>query len=515
MSILAINNLTHTFDGKLLFEEACLEINNGEHTGIVGLNGAGKTTFINILCGNVLQDSGEVKWLNGIKYGYLDQHANIDRTQTVIQYLQSVFSDLFNLNDKLEEMYTKMETETDMDVMDKLITQSTNLSERLSNAGFYELDATIKKVANGLGVNAFGYETVIGNLSGGQRAKLMLSKLILENPDVLILDEPTNFLDIEHIDWLTKYLESFKGTFLLISHDTEFLNNVCRVIINIENKQIKKYFGNYNQFMAQREMNAKQYEENYERQQREIKKMQDYINKNKARAATAGMANSRKKMLERIDVMNKPTQILPASFSFPYIFIATKDMLVVKDLEIGYENVLLPPINMHLTSADKIWIRGTNGIGKSTLLKTLMGDIKRLGGEFKFNINSKVAYLEQDLKFRTTMISGTDYISDCFPRMSQKDIRTELAKVGLKQELATKAITNLSGGEQVRIKLCALCNTQSNILILDEPTNHLDVNAKESLMNALTAYEGAIVLVSHEPQFANAICNKVFDVEDY
>lgn len=514
MSILSINGLTHVFDSKVLFEDAELNINNGEHAGIVGLNGAGKSTFMNIIAGRVMQDAGEVKWLNGIRWGYLDQHANIDRSQTVMEYLQTSFTHLFELNEKLEQLYMDMGEVTDMDELDKMVARSASMQEQLEKSGFYDIDSTIKKVANGLGVGTFGYDTVISKLSGGQRAKLMLSKLLLSDLDVMLLDEPTNFLDIEHIQWLTDYLVNFKGTFLLISHDTEFLNNTCSMIINIENQTIRRYSGNYNSFMAQYEQNAKQYKEAFERQQRKIKEMQDYIDRNKARAATAGMANSRKKMLDKIDVMNKPTVAVPAHFDFPYVLVATKDMLVVKDLEVGYDGkAILPPINIHMGSQTKLWMRGTNGLGKSTIIKTLMNNLRKINGKFAFNVNAKINYIEQDLEFRNNTFTAAQYMNECYPRMSQKDIRNELAKVGIKNELAIKSICNMSGGEQVKVKLCAMMQKPSNILIMDEPTNHLDVTAKDALQEALVKYEGAILLVSHEPSFANAICDEIFDIE--
>lgn len=429
MSILSINGLTHVFDSKTLFKDAELNINNGEHCGVVGLNGAGKTTFMNIIAGRVMQDEGEVKWLNGIRWGYLDQHANIDRSQTVMEYLQTAFTHLFELNERLEAIYAEMSTTEDMDELDKLISKSANMQEQLDKSGFYDIDSTIKKVANGLGVGNFGYDTVISKLSGGQRAKLMLSKLLLSDLDMMLLDEPTNFLDIEHIEWLTKYLNDFKGSFILISHDTDFWNNTCSLIVNIENQTIKRYSGNYNQFMAQYEQNAKQYAEAFERQQREIKKMQDYIDRNKARAATAGMANSRKKMLDRIEVMNKPTVAIPAHFDFPYTLVCTKDLLVVKDLEVGYEGkAILPPINLHMDSQSKVWIRGTNGLGKSTLIKTLMNQLRKINGKFTFNVNTKINYIEQDLEFRNNTISPLQYMNEMYPRMGQKDIRSELCK---------------------------------------------------------------------------------------
>jgi len=513
MSVLTIKGLTHIFDSKTLFNDADLSVNNGEHIGVVGLNGAGKSTFMNIVTGRLSQDAGEVKWLNGIRWGYLDQHADIDRSQSVMEYLQGSFDHLYALNERLEQLYSDMATEEDMDKLDRMVNKSAAMQEQLDNSGFYDLDSKIKKVANGLGVNNFGYDTVIGNLSGGQRAKLMLSKLLLEELDVMLLDEPTNFLDLEQIDWLRKYLDSFKGTFILISHDTAFLNSVCKIIVNIENGMIRKYWGNYDEFILQHEQNARQYAYSYERQQREIKKMEDYIARNKARAATAGMANSRKKMLDRIDVMQKPVSFEKPTFDFPYTLLVTKHMLEVKNLQVVYEGkAILPPISFEMGSTTKLWLRGTNGLGKTTILKTIMKRLPSIGGAFSFNINAKINYIEQDLQFRSD-INAITFMNETYPKMSQKEIRNQLARVGIKNDLATKYISNLSGGEQVKIKLCALMQKESNILILDEPTNHLDVSAKEALFEALEKYEGAIILVSHEPMYAESLCNEVFDIE--
>ncbi|MEG1536589.1 MAG: ATP-binding cassette domain-containing protein, partial [Clostridia bacterium] len=243
MSILTITGLTHIFDSKMLFDNADLTVNNGEHIGVVGLNGAGKSTFMNIITGKLTHDGGEIKWLNGIRWGYLDQHADINRSQTVMQYLESSFVYLFEKSAQLEQLYMDMSTEEDADKLETLINRSSHMQDELEKANFYDLDSQIKKIANGLGVNNFGYETEIGKLSGGQRAKLMLAKLLLDDLDVMLLDEPTNFLDLEQIEWLKKFLDSFKGTFILISHDTVFLNAVCKIIINIENSSIKKYWG--------------------------------------------------------------------------------------------------------------------------------------------------------------------------------------------------------------------------------------------------------------------------------
>lgn len=513
MSVLDIKDLTHFYDERLLFNEANLTINNGEHVGIVGLNGAGKSTFINIIAGKITWDGGEVNWLPGIRWGYLDQHATLDGSLTVMEYLQDSFKHLFDLNERLEGIYDQMGTCEDPDELDKLIRKSSNIQEELMEKNFYDLDSQIKKVANGLGVNTFGYDKLISTLSGGQRAKLMLSKLLLQDLDIMLLDEPTNFLDIEHIDWLTKYLNSFRKTFLVISHDTKFLNNVAQYIVNIENGNIKKFTGNYDKFLVQREMISKQYEDEYARQQVEIKKMQDFIDRNKTRAATAGMANSRKKMLEKMNVLQKPTTVLDADFNFPYIDLNSKDYLIVKGLEVGYTFSLLPAIDFHMTSKSKLWVRGTNGVGKSTLLKTLVRKISSMSGSFNFHIAAKVAYVEQDLNFPNPNHSAIQFFQEVFPKFNYKEVRNELAKVGLKGDLAIKPIHNLSGGEQVRIKLACLNNTASNMLILDEPTNHLDVRAKQKLKEALIAYDGAIILVSHEEDFAGEICDMILDAK--
>lgn len=507
MSILKINNLSHTFENKQLFKNASFDINNGEHVGIVGLNGAGKSTFINIIAGNISYDAGEVIWLNGIRYDYLDQHADIDRDKTVIEYLKTAFDYLYELEKKLNALYAEMADTTDEDKLEKLINKSNRMLEQLESEGFYEIDSRIKKAAGGLGVAAIGYDKKIGTLSGGQRAKVMLCKLILENPDVMLLDEPTNFLDVEHIDWLEKYLCSLKKTYIVISHDTDFLDAVCDHIVSIENGSIRKYTGNYSQFVAQHDMAVKQYAEDYQRQQAEIKKMEDYINRNKARASTAGMANSRKKMLERIDVMQKPVVSLESHFSFPCEMLNTRDMLKVDKLVVGYDSPLLPPISFEMRGDTKLWIWGANGIGKSTLLKTLMGVIPPLGGTYNFHIAAKPAYLEQDLKFSDMNINSFSYISECFPHFNQKEVRSQLARVGIRGEMSLQPIKTLSGGEQVRVKLLTIMNRVSNILILDEPTNHLDVAAKESLKKAIAEYAGAVILVSHDRAFAESVCD--------
>lgn len=512
MSILEIKGLSHRYDDRDLFVKSDLTVNNGEHIGVVGLNGAGKSTFINIVAGKLVQDEGEIKRQNGLRIGYLDQHATLDKSLTVMEYLRGAFSYLDEINERLEKMYDQMGS-AEGDELDRLIEKSAKLQEQLDDADFYDLDSQIKRVANGLGVNKFGYESIIGTLSGGERAKLMLSKLLLEGQDLTLLDEPTNFLDVEHVEWLIKFLTGYKKTFLVISHDTVFLNEVAKTIVSIENGKIRKFSGNYDQYLVQREILNKQYEDEYNRQQAEIKRLQDYIDRNKARAATAGMANSRKKMLDRIEVMAKPLVERDCTFEFPYLELNSKDMLITEELQVGYSYQLIPNVNLHLGSQTKVWIRGTNGVGKTTLIKTLLRKIPMLGGRFLFHPAAKIGYIEQDLNFDNKNDPAYAVYQNAFPRATQKEIRSALASVGLVGELATKPVGNLSGGEMMRLKLALMCKTPSNILILDEPTNHLDVKAKRALKEAIENYGGAMILVSHEPDFAESVCNVVVDVK--
>ena len=510
MSILEIKGLSHRYDDKDLFIKAELTVNSGEHIGVVGLNGAGKSTFINIIAGKLVQDEGEIKRQKGLRIGYLDQHATLDKSLTVMQYLKGAFSRLDEENERLGKMYADMATASGNE-LDALIEKASKLQERLNDAGYYDLDARIKKVANGLGVNKFGYNSIIGTLSGGERAKLMLSELLLEEYDLILLDEPTNFLDAEHVEWLEKYLESYKNTFLVISHDVGFLDRVAKTIISIENGGIRKFSGNYSEFKVQRETFNKQYEDEYNRLQAERKRLQDYIDRNKSRASTAGMANSRKKMLGRLETMAKPVAEKDCEFLFPYLDLNAKEMLAVKDLKVGYDRQLIPDVNFLLSSRNKMWIRGTNGVGKTTLIKTLLHLIPSLGGFFAFHPAAKIGYIEQDLYFANGNESAYEYYIDAFPQENRKDARANLAKVGLTGELAIKPIKNLSGGEMMRLKLAITCRTPSNILILDEPTNHLDVKAKAALKTALENYEGALILVTHEADFAKGLCDIAFD----
>lgn len=509
MSLLEIRDLTHSYGEKILYKDACLDIYKGEHVGIVGQNGAGKSTFMKTLMGQEVPDSGIVKWQPKITVGHLDQYAQMDKEVTIFDYLRTAYKDLYDIEQKINDIYASMTDDFSDDMMNKVA----RLQDQLDQSDFYSIDAKIQKVAAGLGVTAIGLDKKISEISGGQRAKVILSKLLLDSPDMLLLDEPTNFLDKEHVDWLSKYLSEFDGTFAVISHDFDFLDRICNVIVDIEMTSIDKYTGNYSAFTVQKAARREQYIKNYEAQQRQIAKAEDFIARNKARAATAGMARSRQKMLDKMEVLDAPTEHGVPTFEFKCIPTTYNRILEVKDLEVGYYYPLLQKLNFSLENEKKIVIKGFNGIGKSTLIKTLVGEIPSLGGSFKFAPNIKVGYYEQDLNWPNDMQTPLEYLHNEFPRMTEKDIRRELAKCLIKSEHIQQPLKTLSGGEQAKVKLCKLFQKEYTTLILDEPTNHIDQDAKEALRDAIINFRGTVLIVSHEASWYRDFADRVIDIE--
>ena len=370
-------------------------------------------------------------------------------------------------------------------------------------------------MASGLGISAFGLDTKVKTLSGGQRAKVMLAKLLLDKPDVLILDEPTNFLDTAHIDWLIKFLNGFEGAALVVSHDTKFLDAITTCIADIENHKITRYNLKFDKFLEAKGVKADQYRKEYERQQQYIAKLEDFIARNIARASTSNMAKSRRKTLNKLDVIDKPSETVKPHIKFLYKPIGSKILLEVENLEVGYSNALLPPINLILERGEKLAIQGFNGIGKSTFLKTLAGKLPAISGNFKFATAVAIEYFEQDNTFHDDNQTPLDFIRGEFPLMSEKEKkRTALALCGLKQEHLVTPLKRLSGGEQAKTTIGRLTLTPSNVLILDEPTNHLDVNAIASLKQAIKSFEGTILLVSHDKHFIKEVADKVLNMEE-
>lgn len=511
MALLEVTNLGHSFGEKLLYKDSSFELYKGEHMGVVGQNGTGKSTFIKILLKEILPDNGQVKWQNNSTIGSLDQYAIVDEQQTIFQYLRSAFEELYTIEDKLNKLYQEMSENYSETILNRVA----NYQELLEEKNFYGIDSTVQKVASGLGITAMGLDTKLGNLSGGQRAKVILAKLLLQKPEVLILDEPTNFLDKEHVEWLSEYLKTFKGAFIIVSHDYEFLEEVATCICDIEFNKIKKYKGTYSSFLRQKGALREEYIRQYDAQQKEIKKLEDYIAKNKVRASTAQMAKSREKKLDKIEKIEKPTFTSKPHIHFTSLESTAQVILEVNNLEVGYYYPLLPKMKFDVRNNEKLVITGFNGIGKSTLLKTLMGEIPALSGGFRFSETiRKIGYYEQDLKWENPNDIPLEIIGKDFPKLNQKQIRKHLADCAIKKEHIMQPVETLSGGEQAKVKLCKLVLTPCNLLILDEPTNHLDMDTKEELKKALHNFEGTVILVSHEASFYKELATRIVSIEE-
>ena len=506
MSLLEVKNLSHTYGDKKLYSNAGFELYKGEHMGIVGVNGAGKSTLLKIICGTAIPDEGEIKWQPNINIGILDQYAEIIEDYSVYDYLKTAFNELYKIEEKLNKSYEEMACNINENIMKKAALYQEILEEK----EFYSIDSSIRKVATGLGIDAIGYDSQLNKLSGGQRAKV-----ILQSPDILLLDEPTNFLDKEHIKWLSEYLKDFKGAFIIVSHDFDFLDKITTCICDIDHKDIRKYNGGYCTFLKQKERLQEDYVRRYSEQQREIEKLEKYIAKNKVRASTAKMAKGRQKQLDKIERIDAPSfRTLKPVIKFKYAEATPNIALSVKNLEVGYRYAILPKMNFSIKNKEKVVITGFNGIGKSTLLKTIVGEIKSLAGKVKFGENIKPGYYEQDLKWQNDGMNPIEIISDEFPKMTQNEIRKHLSQCGVKSETALQSIKSLSGGEQSKVKLCRLTLTLCNLLILDEITNHMDLASKEALKEALVSYEGTVVLVSHEASFYEDLADRIINIEE-
>lgn len=513
--LLTVENLCLTYDKKTIFNNASFRVLPNEKIGIVGNNGVGKTTLIKILCSAVIPDSGKIEFDKNIKVGYLDQYMNVAKNLTIDNYLKGAFISLYNKEEEMNKMLDELSNTTDEILIDRYVRVTTTIREELEALDFYQIDSKIGRIVAGLGITNYGLTTMLGHLSGGQKMKVILAKLLLEEPDLLILDEPTNFLDTVHVDWLVKYLKEYKGNFLIVSHNQEFLNDVVNVVMEIEFGKVTKYKGNYQEYQLKKLMAETDYENRYNAQQREIKELKNYIAKNKVKTSTARQAKSREKMLERIEVLDKPKSgDIHLNLYFNYAPIASDRFLKVNNLEIGYTSSLLPPINFEIRSGTKLAITGFNGIGKSTLLKTLIGELRPIEGEFSFVDNAKIAYFEQEHNFDNPNITPLEEIQNIYPLMDNGKIRSFLARCGITKELAISPIKNLSGGEQSKLKLCKVMLQKANVLILDEPTNHLDKIARDDLLQALKKYSGTVIFVSHERDFIDKLATQIYSIEE-
>ena len=498
MSILEVKNLSHGFGDRAIFENVSFRLLKGEHIGLVGANGEGKSTFMSIVTGKLQPDEGKVEWSKYVTAGYLDQHAVLEKGMTVRDVLRTAFDELFKTEERINEIYMSMADEG-ADV-DALMEEVGELQDRLETRDFYTLDAKIDEVARALGVMDFGMDTDVTDLSGGQRTKILLAKLLLEKPDILLLDEPTNYLDAEHIAWLKRYLQEYENAFVLISHDIPFLNDVINIVYHVENQDLVRYAGDYDNFQSVYAMKKAQLEAAYERQQKEIADLQDFVNRNKARVATRNMAMSRQKKLDKMEIIELQAEKPKPEFHFKESSTPGRFIFQTKDLVIGYDRPLTKaPLNLTFERNQKVAIVGANGIGKTTLLKSLLGIIQPLEGEVETGDFIDLGYFEQEAEgSRQTPLEA---VWDAFPALNQAEVRAALAKCGLTSKHIESQIQVLSGGEQAKVRFCLLMNRENNVLVLDEPTNHLDVDAKDELKRALQAFKGSILMVCHEPEF--------------
>ena len=510
MSLLSVENVSHNFGDRTLFKNVSFRLLDGEHVGLVGANGVGKSTLMNILTGQLLKDQGKVEWTPRIRYGYLDQHTKLTPGKTVRDILKDAFLPLLELEKEMMEITNKM-ADASPEELEELLTQMGEIQEQLEIGDFYLIDVKVEEMANGLGLSAIGLERDVASLSGGQRTKVLLAKLLLEKPTVLLLDEPTNYLDVEHIQWLTNYLQNYPYAFILISHDTEFMNQVVNVIYHLEFAKLTRYSANYDKFLEMADINKNQHIDAYEKQREFIKKQEDFIARNKARYSTSGRAKSREKQLDRLERIDRPEEAAKPVFGFKEARASGKTVFEGIDFEIGYDYALLPKMSITIERGEKIAIVGCNGVGKSTLLKTILGKISPFSGKTYQGDFLEPAYFEQEV----VADKGTpiDSVWNEFPHLNQHEVRAHLARCGLKNEHITRQLRALSGGEQAKVRLCKLMMREANWILFDEPTNHLDVHAKEELKRALKEFKGTVLLVSHEPDFYEDWVTKVWDVE--
>ena len=511
--MLVVENVSHGFGARVILENVSFRLKKGEHIALVGANGEGKSSFLNIITKKLMPDAGNIKWSSRATVGYLDQHSVLEKGNTIKDILRGAFKNMFELEQEMLAMYDKMGEANDEE-MTKLLEETAEIQTILENSGFYTIDAKIQEVANGLGLGDIGLDRDVDDLSGGQRTKVLLTKLLLESPTILILDEPTNHLDEEHIVWLTRYLQEYENSFILVSHDVPFINNTCNVIYHIENAELTRYKGNYDEFVRLNEIKKRQEESAYERQVEERRKLEDFVQRNKARVATRGMANSRQKILDKMEILERPKEKIKPTFDFRNARAAARIIFETKDLVLGYNDPLTKPLNFQLERGQKIALKGMNGIGKSTLLRTLLGIQKPFGGSVQLGDYLEIGYFEQESS-KDNYNTALDDVWAEYPVLTNYEVRQALAKCGLSNEHITSQVRVLSGGEAAKVRLCKLMLKDINFLVLDEPTNHLDVEAKDELKKAIKEFKGTVLLVCHEPEFYNDIVDDVWNIEDF
>ena len=513
MSILNVEHLSHGFGDRAIFHDVSFRLLKGEHIGLVGANGEGKSTFMNIITGKLQPDEGKVEWAKNVRVGYLDQHTVLEKGMTIRDVLKSAFSFLFEMEEKMNAICDSM-GEASEEEMTAMMEELGTIQDLLMAHDFYVIDSKVDEIGRAFGLDELGMDKDVTELSGGQRTKVLLGKLLLEKPDILLLDEPTNYLDAQHIEWLKRYLQEYENAFILISHDIPFLNSVINLIYHMENQRLDRYVGDYDKFQEVYAMKRSQLEAAYKRQQQEIADLQDFVARNKARVATRNMAMSRQKKLDKMEVIELAKEKPKPEFHFLNARTSGKMIFETKNLVIGYEEALSRPLNFSMERGEKVVLVGANGIGKTTLLKSLLGLIPPLSGETEQGDYLSIGYFEQETAPGNTTTCIEEIWKE-FPSYTQYQVRSALAKCGLTTKNIESQVRVLSGGEQAKVRLCKLMNRETNVLLLDEPTNHLDVDAKDELKRALKEYKGSILLICHEPEFYEGLATRVMDCSEW
>ncbi|MED3662570.1 ABC-F family ATP-binding cassette domain-containing protein [Ureibacillus terrenus] len=518
MIILQVNQVSKSYLADEILSDVKLEIQHRDRVALVGRNGAGKTTLLKIIAGQIPYDSGEIIIPKDITIGYLEQHTGLDSQRTIWEEMMTVFEPLKKLEKRLRELEQQMADPSvyeNPENYDRIMKEYDQLQHTFKEAGGYQYEADIRSVLHGMKFYPDMYGQTVSSLSGGQRTRLALAKLLLSKPDLLILDEPTNHLDIETLSWLENYLKSYDGAILMVSHDRYFLDQIVHIVYEVSRGRVTRYIGNYSDYLEQK---AKQYERDlkmYEQQQDEKARLEAFIQKNIARASTARLAKSRRKMLERIQWMEAPDgDEKSAKFGFEIERQSGNDVLSIDNLSIGYdhEHIISRNINLRIFRQDRVAIVGPNGIGKSTLLKTIVKDLPVLSGSIRYGTNVKIGYYDQDQTKLHSNKTVLNELWDEWPLMNEKDIRSILGQFLFSGDDVLKPVHSLSGGEKARLALAKLMLEKANFLVLDEPTNHLDLDSKEVLENALMDYPGTILFVSHDRYFINKIATKVIEL---
>ncbi|BAQ23941.1 ABC-F family ATP-binding cassette domain-containing protein [Streptococcus troglodytae] len=515
MIILQGNKLERSFSGDVLFDNINLQVDEHDRIALVGPNGAGKSTLLKILVGEEAATSGEVTLKRDVTLSYLAQNSRFESDNTIYDEMLHVFDDLRATERRLRSMEGQMTDLVGAD-FDKLMADYDRLSESFRQQGGFTYESDIKAILNGFKFDASMWQTKIAELSGGQNTRLALAKMLLEKPELLVLDEPTNHLDIETISWLENYLVNYQGALIIVSHDRYFLDKVATITLDLTPHSLDRYVGNYSKFMDLKAEKIATEEKNYEKQQKEIAKLEDFVQRNIVRASTTKRAQARRKQLEKMERLDKPgTSKKSANMTFHVDKASGNEVLKVTDAAIGYDNqILAQPINLEVRKMDALAIVGPNGIGKSTLLKSIMGQIPFIHGSSAYGSNVQVGYYDQTQSNLTARNTVLEELWSAFPRTAEVIIRNRLGAFLFSGDDVKKSVAMLSGGERARLLLAKLSMENNNFLILDEPTNHLDIDSKEVLETALIDFDGTLLFVSHDRYFINRVATKVLEISE-